>query len=113
MLSARTSGEAEFFVENPEIEEMVISITKCESESLPDRWGDCDKTGIKNAKHCKALGIAQFHTKSFDWMKKLANMPELDRNKTADQLTLLRWVLLKLPDDTLARHWTCYRKIYK
>ena len=112
MLSAKVSGEAIFFVENPEIEAMVVKITKCESESLPDRWGDCDRTGIKNERHCHAFGVAQFWKSTFYRHAKLANLEHPEWKSTKDQLTLLRWALR--PENKIyAREWSCYHKIYK
>jgi len=108
-LIAETSGEAEYYIINPHIEKILTVVAKCESEAIHERWGDCDKSGIENEKHCKAYGILQFHQETFDWMTKLFHMTDLNRMNKEHQIKVGRRAF---QSKKLSKHWTCWRKHY-
>jgi hypothetical protein len=89
---------------------MLTQIVWHESRGNPNVWGDCDKSGIKNGKHCKAFGITQYWRESFYRHAKLANLEHPDWKDTQDQLFLLRWALKT--DVKYAREWTGYKALF-
>lgn len=79
---------------------VVPEITRCESNDRHDRWGD----------EGAAYGIAQFHERTFNWMRKLAGHPELQWKSEHDQRWLLTWAI----EHGYGKHWQrCYRKAAK
>ncbi len=53
-------------------------------------------------------GVVQFKRATFDWMKKLANMPDLKWTSREDQLTLLGWAI---EHGRAQQHWKrCFAK---
>jgi hypothetical protein len=76
---------------------VVPAITKCESGDKHNRWGDGGR----------AYGIAQFHERTFNWMRKLAGHPELQWKNEADQKWLLIWAI----NHGYGKHWNrCYKR---
>lgn len=87
-----------------DIEEMKVSyianqIIMCESNNKMV-WGD-------NNLPVKAYGVAQFQLGTFNWLKKLANRPELNYYNEEDQVWLLKWAI-KNKKGSL---WSCYNKL--
>jgi hypothetical protein len=75
---------------------LVSQITYCESRGFNDRVG---KLGEK--------GVAQFKKKTFNWMKALANRPDLKWLDAEDQKWLLEWAVR----NGYGNHWkTCYNR---
>lgn len=52
-----------------------------------------------------AYGIAQFHEKTFDWMKGLAKRDDLLYKERDDQIELMAWAF----SNGYAHHWSCYQ----
>lgn len=76
-------------------------IIECESKfKHVNNWGDLDYP-------YPAYGIAQFQERTFNWMKGLAKMPDLEWKNREDQIWLLRWAL----KNGYGNHWyTCYNR---
>lgn len=79
---------------NPTIPVYVITH---ESQWKPTAVGD----------HGLAHGVAQFHKATFDWMKKQADMPQLQYSSSSDQIVLLVWAIRH--DE--GSNWTTYRRL--
>ena len=78
-------------------QELKLKILNCESGLKHHNiWGD----------HHKAYGIAQFHLRTFNYLKNKANQPKLKWKSYKDQLWLFDWSLR----NGYAKNWTCYRK---
>ena len=78
---------------------VVNKIIACESSHRPHVWGD---GGL-------AYGQAQFHKKTFNWMKHKAGMNGLQWKNNAHQVLLLHWAL----DNGYGSHWSCFRKLVR
>ncbi len=76
-------------------------ILECESDNRHYDTGG----KIKKGDGGRAYGIAQFHKKTFEVLKKLARRPELDLKNKDDQLWLFDWAL----KNGHAHNWTCAR----
>jgi hypothetical protein len=101
------SESKESITVNDPIEQTAYKIILCESGGQHEGvWGDCDKSGIKNGKHCKAYGWAQFHKGTFNYMKKIFDMPNAKRESKVDQWKILNEALKR----NLGGNWTCYKE---
>lgn len=90
-------GQEAVCVKDIKFEQKKIAILKCESQLKHHNvWGD----------HGKSYGIAQFQLKTFNYLKTLANKPELRWKNCQDQLWLFDWAL----KNGYGKNWTCYRK---
>lgn len=80
---------------------VVSDVTTCESSNRHENvWGDGGKS----------YGVAQFHKRTFDWMKKLAGHPEYDWKNRENQISLLSWAI----KNGYGSHWqTCYNRAVK
>lgn len=83
------------------IDTVETNITQCESSGRHENiWGDGGKS----------YGIAQFHERTFNWMKNLAGHPEYKWKNKADQLALLDWAIR----NGYGGHWRhCYTRAVK
>jgi hypothetical protein len=88
-----------FYVQNPEIENMVVQIVMCESGGNPQAVGD----------HGLARGICQYHKETFYRHANLAGLREAKWLDSGHQLYLLRWAL----ENGLGYEWACYQKLFK
>jgi hypothetical protein len=60
---------------------------------------------VKNGDNGLAKGLYQFHDKTFDWMKGLAGMTNLNIAREKDQETLFEWAI----ENGYGRHWSCIK----
>lgn len=58
--------------------------------------------------HGLARNLAQFHPLTFLWMKKKANMPNLEYENPQDQIILMEWGVKNGYGD----NWSTYRRYY-
>lgn len=96
VLAAAPTAEDECVPRDIELERQKIIILQCESSCRHEGvWGDGGR----------AYGIAQFHEKTFNAMKKMAGRPGLNWRDKDDQLWLFDWALR----NGHAHNWTCAR----
>jgi len=86
-------------IEKIKIDYIANQIIECESNNKMV-WGD-------NHLPVKAYGVAQFQLETFNWLKKLANRPELNYYSEEDQVWLLKWAI----KNKKGYLWTCYNKL--
>jgi hypothetical protein len=60
---------------------------------------------VKNGDNGLAKGLYQFHDKTFDWMKGLAGMTNLNIAREKDQEILFEWAI----ENGYGRHWSCIK----
>ena len=81
---------------------LVYNILQCESSLRHNVVGD---------QHLQypAKGIAQFQERTFKYLQKKANKPELCWESAKDQIVLLKWAITR----GYGSYWTCYRIVTK
>jgi len=78
--------------------ETLKSIILAESDGIHEGvWGDDGKS----------YGIAQFQFSTFEYLKKLAGMENLEWKKPLDQIVLLTWCIR---NNVAQKYWTTYPK---
>ncbi len=78
---------------------IVRGLILCESSWNKDAIGD----------NGRSFGLGQFQQKTFDWLKKKANMPNLKWKDAHDQIILLIWAV----ENDYTNLWSCSRKVVK
>lgn len=88
-------------IEVDKYKEVIENIIMCES------GGDHTVIGDKDYIY-QAHGILQYQKRTFEYLKKLANMTELNIESEEDQITLFKWSL----SNGYGEYWTCVRTLY-
>ena len=78
---------------------IVRGLILCESSWNKDAIGDKGKS----------YGLGQFQKKTFEWLKKKADMKNLKWKDPHDQITLLMWAV----EHNFTDLWTCSKKVIK
>ena len=60
---------------------------------------------VKPGDNGLAFGKYQFHKRTFNWMKGMAGMNDLDIAYEKDQETLFKWAI----ENGYGRHWSCIK----
>jgi len=60
---------------------------------------------VKPGDNGLAFGKYQFHKRTFNWVKGLAGMPDLNIAIEKDQEILLKWAI----ENGYGRHWSCIK----
>jgi hypothetical protein len=80
------------------LDNLIYQVGRCESGN---------NQNVRPGDNGMAHGRFQFHTKTFNWLKGKAGMPELNIKSERDQEILTRWAF----QNGYSSHWTCYHKV--
>lgn len=80
-------------------------VARCESRFVHNKWGDTNTA-------YPAYGIYQFQKRTFNYLKKIANRPELQWKSEKDQVWLFNWVC-NYENGKYLKYWSCYQKLQK
>jgi len=96
IVEAKDAEVAQLAAENAQLrrELLFIRIERCESSYRPDVYGKAGE-----------YGQYQFKEATFNWMRGMSGLENLQWKSPADQELLARWAM----ENNLEKHWACYQ----